>query len=68
MFKTTQSCPGVSPEQHLADVGRMWSAFSAVAEQNLNARRQSLSLSEITTPSESNRMVGYPYNKSDELE
>ena len=66
MFETAiRAARGVSPEQHLADVGRMWSAFSAVAEQNPNAwLRQSLSPSEITTPSESNRMVGYPYTKA----
>ena len=65
MFETAIELPGCQPEQHLADVGRMWSAFSAVVEQNLNAwLRQSLSPSEITTPSESNRMVGYPYTKA----
>jgi len=66
MFETAiRAARGVTPEQHIADVGRMWSAFSKVAEQNPNAwLRTSLSGDEITTPSSSNRMVGYPYTKA----
>ena len=66
MFETAiRAARGVSPEQHISDVGRMWSAFSAVAEQNPNAwLRKSLTADEITTATDTNRMVGYPYTKS----
>ncbi len=66
MFETAiRAARGVSPEQHISDVGRMWSAFSSVAERNPNAwLRTSLTADEITTPSDSNRMVGYPYTKA----
>ena len=66
MFETAiRAARGVSPEQHLSDVGRMWSAFSKVAEQNPHAwLRTSLTAEEITNATDSNRMVGYPYTKS----
>jgi len=65
MFETAiRAARGVSPEEHLADVAAMWSRFSAVAADNPHAWiRHAMTAEEITTPTERNRMVGYPYTK-----
>ena len=50
--------------EHLDYVGRIWSGFSQVAEQNPYAwNRTSFTAEEITTPTTQNRMIGYPYTK-----
>ena len=55
---------GLSVEVHIERIGSLWSAFSEVASTNPNAwLRTPLSSSEITTPSEENRMIAWPYTK-----
>jgi acetyl-CoA C-acetyltransferase len=55
---------GRSLDEHLAVVGRIWSGFSQVAAANPHAwRRESYTAAQITTPTEANRMVGFPYTK-----
>lgn len=55
---------GRSLEEHLAVIGEMWAGFSRVAAANPYAfRRTGYTAAEITTPSEENRLVGFPYTK-----
>lgn len=55
---------GQSFEEAQRETGEIWSRFSEVAAQNDNAwLRKCVSPDEITTPSESNRPIAFPYNK-----
>ena len=55
---------GRSLEDHLATVGEIWAGFSRVAEANPYAwNRQAFTAEEITTPTDDNRTVGWPYTK-----
>lgn len=50
--------------EHRARLARLWARFAAVAKDNPSAWiREPPSADEIETPSERNRMVGYPYTK-----
>jgi len=55
---------GLRVDAHRARIGRLWSAFSEVAALNPHAWiRSTLSPEEITEPSETNRMISFPYTK-----
>lgn len=55
---------GRTLDEHLAVVGEMWAGFSRVAAKNPYAwRQEELTATEITTPTPTNRMVGFPYTK-----
>jgi acetyl-CoA C-acetyltransferase len=55
---------GRSPEKHLKWLGEFFSPFSKVASQNPYAWFPTFrSPEEISTPSEKNRFVGFPYTK-----
>jgi acetyl-CoA C-acetyltransferase len=57
--------PGRTVADHLDTVGAMWSRFSEVAAANPHAwNREALTAEEITTPTPSNRWVGWPYTRS----
>ena len=50
--------------EHLAHIGALWSRFSSVAADNPYAWiRDPLTADELTTVTESNRMIAYPYTK-----
>ena len=56
---------GQSLAAHQAELGQLWSRFSEVAANNPHAWNPvALSPSEITTPTEENRLLAYPYTKS----
>jgi acetyl-CoA C-acetyltransferase len=65
MFETAlRAAAGRSPEAHLDHLGRLWSGLSEVAARNPYAWiRESKTAEEITTVSDSNRMIGLPYPK-----
>jgi acetyl-CoA C-acetyltransferase len=68
MFETAlraaRRAEGVSPGEHLRQVGEMWARFSAVAARNPHAWIQrAMTADEILTPGDRNRMVGLPYTK-----
>ena len=51
-------------DEHLAAVAELWSAFSQVAATNPHAWiQQAYTPAEIATPSDDNRMIGFPYTK-----
>jgi acetyl-CoA C-acetyltransferase len=55
---------GRTLEDHRQHIGALWSRFSAVAATNPYAwLREPRAAVELTTTSESNRMIAYPYNK-----
>ncbi len=55
---------GRTMEEHLPELGGLWSRFSEVAAQNPHAWIQEpLTPEEVVTPSPTNRMVGMPYTK-----
>jgi acetyl-CoA C-acetyltransferase len=55
---------GESIEAHRQRVSRIWAGFNAVAVDNPHAWiREPLDAEKIGTPSETNRMVGFPYPK-----
>src|SRR5690606_32700842 len=55
---------GRTLDDHLSAVGELWAGFSRVAEANPFAWiRQAFTGSEITTATDDNRMVGWPYTK-----
>ena len=55
---------GRTMEEHLPELGGLWSRFSEVAARNPHAWIQEpLSPEEVVTPSPTNRMVGMPYTK-----
>jgi len=50
--------------EHLAHIGELWSRFSSVAAGNPYAWiREAKTAEDLTTVTESNRMVAYPYTK-----
>jgi len=50
--------------EHEAHIGGLWSRFSEVAATNPYAwLREPMTAEELTTVTESNRMIGYPYTK-----
>jgi len=50
--------------EHQAHIGALWSRFSEVAVDNPYAWiRQAMTADELTTATESNRMIAYPYTK-----
>ncbi|MEY3986724.1 MAG: hypothetical protein RL080_64, partial [Actinomycetota bacterium] len=65
MFETAlRSAAGISIAQHRRHISELWSRFNAVAADNPHAWIQDrFSAEQISTTSESNRMVGYPYTK-----
>ncbi len=65
MFETAlRAAAGRTPEAHQAHLGRLWSGLSAVAANNPYAWiRDEKTPDEITTVSDSNRMIGLPYPK-----
>ncbi len=65
MFETAlRAAAGRSVEAHRAHLGRLWAGLSEVAAANPYAwTRDAKSADEITTVSETNRMIGLPYPK-----
>lgn len=56
---------GRTLEEHRAELGALWGDFNRVAVDNPDAwNRKPLTPSQITTASESNRMLAFPYTKS----
>jgi acetyl-CoA C-acetyltransferase len=55
---------GESPQDHLVRISELWAGFAAVARDNPHAWIQEAPSAEtIRTPSDRNRMIGYPYPK-----
>ena len=55
---------GRTPAEQRHHIAEIWAGFSAVAAHNPNAwDRTAHSVAEIETVTESNRIIGYPYNK-----
>ncbi|WP_213771353.1 acetyl-CoA acetyltransferase [Bradyrhizobium sp. dw_78] len=55
---------GQTPREAMAESGRLWSAYSAVAAQNPNAwLKREFTSEEITTPTPDNRLIAWPYTK-----
>ena len=65
MFETAlRAAAGRTPEAHQEHLGRLWSGLSKVAARNPHAWiRDAKTPEEITTVSDSNRMIGLPYPK-----
>jgi len=65
MFETAlRAAAGMSIPQHRQHISELWSRFSAVAANNPHAWiQEQFSAEQISTPSDSNRMVGLPYTK-----
>lgn len=61
----SQAHYGQTQRQALAESGQIWSAFSDVAAKNPHAWLQAhVSPEAVTTPSEKNRLIAWPYTKS----
>jgi len=55
---------GLGVDDHRRRLGRLWSAFSEVAATNPEAwLREALTPEAITTPTDANRMISFPYTK-----
>jgi acetyl-CoA C-acetyltransferase len=55
---------GQTPREAMAESGRLWSTYSAVASQNPNAwLKRRFTSDEITTPTADNRLIAWPYTK-----
>lgn len=65
MFETAlRAQAGRTPEAHQEHLGRLWSGLSEVAARNPHAWiRDAKSPDDITTVSDTNRMIGMPYPK-----
>ena len=65
MFETAlRAASGMTIDQHRNHIASLWSRFSDVASTNQHAWiPTAFSAEEIMTPSESNRMIGFPYTK-----
>lgn len=65
MFETAiRAASGRGVDEHQRHIGELWSRFSKVAARNPTAWiRREYSASEITTPSPTNRVIGFPYTK-----
>ena len=58
----TQAAWGQTPEQGLSESGKLWEKCSEVASLNpYSWQKNSFTADEIATPSETNRMVSWPY-------
>jgi acetyl-CoA C-acetyltransferase len=66
MFETAlRAHIGRGVEEHVVAISELWARFSEVAAQNPYAWiRDAKTAEEIRTPSERNRMIGFPYTKS----
>jgi acetyl-CoA C-acetyltransferase len=59
-----RAAAGRTPAEHAEHLGRLWSRFSEVAAANPHAwSREARTPEEVSTPSSTNRMVGFPYTK-----
>ncbi|MEX2659664.1 MAG: acetyl-CoA acetyltransferase, partial [Acidimicrobiales bacterium] len=59
-----RAAAGRSVTDHVALISELWSRFSEVAAHNPCAwSREALTPEQVATPSEGNRMVGFPYTK-----
>jgi acetyl-CoA C-acetyltransferase len=55
---------GLGVDEHRQRLGELWSRFSEVAATNPNAWiRQPMTPDEVATPTDANRLVGFPYTK-----
>jgi acetyl-CoA C-acetyltransferase len=55
---------GESISEHVARISELWAGFNAVAQKNPHAwLRKPLDAEAIRTPSESNRLISFPYPK-----
>lgn len=64
MDNAIRSRNGTTAAEHSARIGRMWSNYSAVAAENPFAwSPRHRSPSEITTVTDDNRMISFPYTK-----
>lgn len=65
MFETAlRAAAGRSVEEHQRHLGKLWSDLSKVAVDNPHAWiREARTPEEITTVTDTNRMIGYPYPK-----
>src|SRR5260370_26781540 len=55
---------GQTPREAMAESGKLWSAYSAVASENPNSwLKRRFAADEITTPSADNRLIACPYTK-----
>src|SRR6195256_5748135 len=55
---------GQTPREAMAESGALWSTYSEVASQNPNAwLKRRIASDEITTPSQGNRLIAWPYTK-----
>jgi acetyl-CoA C-acetyltransferase len=65
LFETSlRASSGRSPEEHMRYMGESFERLSRIASQNPFAwSRRLLTAAEITTPTQDNRYIGYPYTK-----
>jgi acetyl-CoA C-acetyltransferase len=55
---------GQTPREAMAESGQLWATYSSVASQNSNAwLKRRFTSGEITTPSQDNRLIAWPYTK-----
>jgi len=55
---------GQTPREAMAESGSLWSTYSKVASQNPNAwLKRPVASDEITTPTQDNRLIAWPYTK-----
>ena len=55
---------GLSPREALAESGKLWSRYAAVAADNPNAwLKRKFAPEDITTPTPENRLIAWPYTK-----
>lgn len=55
---------GQTPREALAESGQLWSKFAATAAANPNSwLKRNFSADDITTPTEENRLIAWPYTK-----
>src|SRR5450631_4062736 len=55
---------GQTPREAMAESGQLWATYSSVASQNPNAwLKRRFTSDEITTPSQDNRLIAWPYTK-----
>src|SRR6266403_2141928 len=55
---------GQTPREAIAESGQLWSTYSSVASQNPNSwLKRRFTSEEITTPTQDNRLIAWPYNK-----
>jgi acetyl-CoA C-acetyltransferase len=55
---------GQTPREAMAESGKLWSTYSAVASENPSAwLKRRFTADEITTPTPDNRLIAWPYTK-----